>query len=354
MRFKPGVELARGFYADVVAPLVDTAHSACLIGEGSEVLGYDSPRSTDHEWGPRLQVFVATDAVAHVRSVIGNGLPPEYQGWPTAWFSLAQQRITHHIEIATLDEWLVAHLGVDPRSGLDYATWLGLPQQHLLQLTGGEVFHDDDGELSRVRTSLRWYPDDVWRWLVASQWHLIGNTEPLLGRTLEAGDQRGARLLVDRLCTLIMEMAFLQERRYRPYAKWFGTAFAELRAATSLGPLIDAASSEPPSARADSALSSALMALAQRHNESGISEPIAPVMADFDVNINSAVRPYPVLNTRDFIDATSRSIGDPALRALPLVGGIDQLTHADDAMINFTKWPRMLTQCYRTMLPARA
>lgn len=350
--FTPGLKLARDFYIDVVATLLHMPHTACLIGEGSEVLGYDSPRSTDHEWGPRVQAFVAPDNVDHARATISTGLPAEYQGYPTAWYSLAEQRVTHHIEITTLHDWLIAHLGIDPRPGLDHAAWLALPQQHLLQLTRGEVFRDDLGELTQLRASLRWYPTDVWRWLLASQWHLIGNTEPLLGRTLEAGDQRGARLIVARVCRLIMEMAFLQERRYRPYDKWFGTAFTELQCASSLGPLIDNALSEPPAARTDSPLSSALIVLAERHSTLGIAEPVTPAMGDFNVNINDAVRPYPVLNTRDLIAATTNAIGDPALRGLVPVGGIDQLTHTDDSMINFTSWPQSLAQHYRTMLGA--
>jgi hypothetical protein len=348
--FVPGLELARDFYRDVVSTLVKVPHSACLLGEGSEVLGYDSPRSTDHEWGPRLQLFVGADEVSPVLEIIANGLPAEYRGYPTAWFSLTEQRVAHHIEISTLHEWLMTHFGIDPRDGLDHADWLGLPQQHLLQLTRGGVFRDDDGELTKLRTYLRWYPRDVWLWLIASQWHLIANAQPLVGRTLEVSDCRGARLLTYRLGRLIMEMAFLQERRYQPYDKWFGTAFAELEAAATLGPLIDQALDEQPNAKSDSPLSTALIVLAERHNALGITEPVKPTVADFDVHINNAVRPYPVLNTQEFIDATIDAIADPALRNLVRVGGIDQLTHADDALINYTNWPCRLRKSYRALL----
>ncbi|GIO31294.1 hypothetical protein J2TS6_24350 [Paenibacillus albilobatus] len=30
------------------------------------------------------------------------------------------------------------------------------------------------------------------------------------------------------------------------------------------------------------------------------------------------------------------------------VGSIDQLTHADDALINFTGWPGRLQECYKS------
>jgi hypothetical protein len=100
--FTSGLALARGFYTDVVAPLIAVPHTACLIGEGSEVLGYDGPRSTDHEWGPRVQLFVAADQIDRVRTAVSKGLPAEYRGHPTSWYSLAAQRVTHHIEVGTL------------------------------------------------------------------------------------------------------------------------------------------------------------------------------------------------------------------------------------------------------------
>src|SRR5262245_58397335 len=59
-RFTPALELNREFFQEVVVPIVAPwAHSAALLGWGSDVLGLDSSRSTDHGWGPRLQVFVA-------------------------------------------------------------------------------------------------------------------------------------------------------------------------------------------------------------------------------------------------------------------------------------------------------
>src|SRR5690606_15704554 len=62
--FVPGRTLNRRFYWSVVRPLLDQAyphlaHSAALIGYGSDVLGVDTPMSTDHNWGPRFQLFLS-------------------------------------------------------------------------------------------------------------------------------------------------------------------------------------------------------------------------------------------------------------------------------------------------------
>jgi hypothetical protein len=70
--FVSGLELATLYYAEAVRPLLDEEfptlrHTAALIGPGSEVLGFDSARSTDHNWGPRLQLFLSdADDVAGV------------------------------------------------------------------------------------------------------------------------------------------------------------------------------------------------------------------------------------------------------------------------------------------------
>ncbi len=52
--FVSGVELSRRLYDDAVQPLLSRylpglTYSAALIGVGSEVLGFDTQRSTDHD-----------------------------------------------------------------------------------------------------------------------------------------------------------------------------------------------------------------------------------------------------------------------------------------------------------------
>ncbi len=61
--FVPGAELGRRFYAEVVRPLLDAEfpglpHAAAHLGEGSDVLGYDTAMSRDHDWGPTVTLFL--------------------------------------------------------------------------------------------------------------------------------------------------------------------------------------------------------------------------------------------------------------------------------------------------------
>src|ERR1700758_1149082 len=120
----PGLDLSRLYYTEIVRPLLDTefpglAHSAALIGWGSEVLGFDSPRSTDHNWGPRLQIFLADDAAeqaGRVSDMLADRLPAEFRGYPTA-FPVADagpRPSAHWVTVAGLRTWLTGALGFDP------------------------------------------------------------------------------------------------------------------------------------------------------------------------------------------------------------------------------------------------
>ena len=90
--FIQGLELSRRFFCEVVRPILcerypRLRYSAGLIGSGSEVLGYDDVVSSDHNWGPRLMLFLAKDERERVGAPISRRLrrelPHEFLGYPT-------------------------------------------------------------------------------------------------------------------------------------------------------------------------------------------------------------------------------------------------------------------------------
>src|SRR4029077_7989925 len=81
-------------FAEVVRPLLEAEfpgleYAAALIGAGSEVLGFDSERSTDHDWGPRLLVFLEDEEAERlgvaVDEMLGRRLPEVFGGYPVAF-----------------------------------------------------------------------------------------------------------------------------------------------------------------------------------------------------------------------------------------------------------------------------
>lgn len=63
-KFLPGIKLSELYFRKVVANIIksefkELKYSAGLLGPGPDVLGYDTARSMDHDWGPRLFLFLA-------------------------------------------------------------------------------------------------------------------------------------------------------------------------------------------------------------------------------------------------------------------------------------------------------
>jgi hypothetical protein len=356
--FLPGLELSRLFYAEQVRPLFDAefpglAHSAALIGWGSDVLGFDTSRSTDHNWGPRLQVFLADPApAAEISSMLTARLPERFRGYRTVFpaSGAGPATATHWVEVASLRDWLAGALGFDPRAGVRLADWLATPTQVLAEVTGGAVFHDGlaqgaGGGLGTARAALKWYPRDVWLHILACQWQRIDQEESFPGRCAEVGDDLGSALVAARLARDTVRLVLLMQRRYPPYSKWLGSAFTRTPAAAGLRPHLTAALSATSWPDREDGLCAAYEAAARLHNDLGLTEFVDPA-----VRPTFWDRPFRVLGAARFAAALRTAIADPGIRELPVTGAVDQFTDGTDA----TGDKRLLRAATATQLGAGA
>jgi hypothetical protein len=228
--------------------------------------------------------------------------------------------------VVGIGTFLTWHLGFDPRGGITTTDWLVTPQQSLLSVTAGAVYHDGLGELELVRHQLAWYPQEVWLWQLACQWRRIAQEEPFPGRAAEAGDQLGWRVLVARLARDLMRLCLLLERRYAPYSKWLGTAFARLDSAATVGPLLTTALAAPEWLAAQQPLVAASQQAAIRHNQLGLTTTLDPSPRPFHD------RPYLVIDADRFTGACLAAMTDRTLAALPPIGAIDQFVDSTDVL----------------------
>ena len=152
--------------------------------------------------------------------------------------------------------------------------WLATPYQRFAEVTAGAVFHDAPGELTRARAALRWYPHDVWLYLLSCQWRRIWQEEAFPGRCAEAGDELGSAVVSARLARDLMCLWLLMNRRYPPYSKWLGTAFARVPGSAGLGASLTAALSAAGWPDRERHLSQAYLIAAEAHNRLGLTEPL--------------------------------------------------------------------------------
>ena len=315
--FISGQELSRLFYVEAVRPILDAGfpgvrHSAALLGRGSEVLGFDDEMSTDHDWNPRVLLFLREDDHARVGEAIGDALshqlPPRFADQPTDY------------AILTLRGYVLEHLDFDLDGEIEARDWLTFPEQRLRMLTAGAVYHDDVG-LQAVRERLAYYPHDVWLYLLVAGWWRIHPEVNLVGRVGSVGDELGSALMCAGLVHELMRLCFLMERQYAPYSKWFGTAFFRLECGPSLAPLLQAVLRADTWSKRQDALAAAYQHVAALHDTLGITPP---VQIELQRMWN---RPFTVL-WGDFPGMLRAQIKDPAVVRIAdqyPTGGIDQV-----------------------------
>jgi len=344
-RFVPGLELSERYYREVVRPLLDRhfpglRYAAGLLGPGSEVLGFDTPRSADHEWGPRLLLFLPPGSpVAAPRIVeqLRHALPHSFLGYSTSFGPPDAEGtrvmlprdigpVDHKVTVTTVERFLDDRLGIATVERLEPVDWLLFTEQALLEVTAGAVFHDGIGTLTRSRETLASYPHDVWLYRLSAQWMRISQQEPFVGRTGEVDDELGSRVVAADVVRDVMRLAFLLERRYAPYSKWLGSAFARLELAPKLTPHLQKALAANTWEAREAALGSAYEIVAERQNALALTPPQPATLSPFHD------RPFQIIHGERFAAALHGAIRDERVRRLPYLGGIDQFADATDLL----------------------
>ena len=146
--FLRGLELSESFYHEAAKPILEThfphlQYSAALIGWSSEVLGYDDLTSTDHNWGPRFQLFLSKqDYVSDadlVSETLSEQLPLEFRGHPTnfgisvqgdqrAMEKIVTGPVAHKIDIDTVEGYFERYLAYVPYTEISAADWLSFSE----------------------------------------------------------------------------------------------------------------------------------------------------------------------------------------------------------------------------------
>ena len=363
-KFIPGLELSRLFYLEAVKPIFETSfpdlrYSATLIGGGSEVLGFDTEMSADHDWGTRLMIFLEEDDFIKYRELIDQTLrcklPYKFRGYSTN-FGLPDPNdngtrlledidvgtVSHRVEILTIRGFFLVYFNFDLRQPIEPADWLTFQEQKLRTITAGAIYYDAIG-LWETLAQFSYYPKDVWLYLLASGWNRIGQEEHLMGRAGIVGDEIGSAIIASRLVRDLMRLCFLMEKQYAPYPKWFGKAFSELKCADELSPVFKKVLSAETWREREKFLAQVYEYVAEMHNALEITEPLPAKVDKF------FSRPFLVIHVQgNFASAICKRITDPAVKRLTeqrLIGSVDQFSDSTDILAE-PNWRTILRKLY--------
>lgn len=341
--FIKGKKLSGLFYKELIGPLLkqhfpELKYSAGLIGSGSEVIDFDTARSTDHDWGPRILLFVTHQDVSRksqISSMFSKQLPFRFKGFSTHFEvsktdksnllkKIKTGNINHKIEIYTFESFFKKYLYFKINREITVEDWLVFPEHKLLTLTKGKIFHDDLG-LEKTINKFKYYPKDIWLYLLACQWMRISQEEHFMGRCGELDDEIGSRIIASRLVKDIMKMCFLMEKKYSPYIKWFGTAFDELKSSEKLKPILTKVLKSNSWKDREKYLTKAYEFIARKHNTLKITKPLKTATEYFHR------RPFLVINGERFAQEIRKKIRNPRIKSLKLnIGSVNQFSDSTD------------------------
>jgi hypothetical protein len=343
-----GLELSRAFFHEAVLPIVDrvapcVALTAGRFGPRSDALGFDDAISRDHGWGPCCTLlFEPGIETAPIDTALRAELPLQFRGYSTSFrdsnmVALDAPPVEHDVELTTPDHYLEHALGTHAIATA--RDWLALDEQKLLEVTSGELFRDDL-DYAAVRRRLAQYPDDVRLHLVAVEWTRILEEQAFPGRAASRGDELGAAIVTSRLAESVMRLGFYLERRYAPYAKWFGTAFRRLPCAQRLHEPLARLLVAPGLDERESAWASVLRALLEVHELHGMLTPGRYAPADvYRGRRGIGIPAFGAASIHELVQEIRAHITDPDVLALPpRLGSINQVLAIRDLEDGARRW----------------
>ena len=244
------IDVSRDFFNEVVKPILEkefpaeTAQTAFgVFGYGSEVLRMDDTYSTDHHWGIRInaltpeEIFKARHEA--IQETVSARLPATWRG-----HSLREGLSGGRgLSLTSLDAYLTRTIGIDhpPQT---YAEWLNIPEEDIIHVVEGEVWHDPSGRFTAIRETLKkYYPEPV-RLRRIAHWcrYYSGMGAYAFKRALLRNNEYYANVTFTRAIRLGVQLAFLLDKQYFPYDKWTFAYFQRLpRMAARLGHRVDEA-----------------------------------------------------------------------------------------------------------------
>jgi hypothetical protein len=244
------IDISHDFFEEIVKPILleqfpkETAVTAFgVFGYGSEALRLDDELSRDHHWGLRIDALMPEEVFENRRRVImeelSANLPEGYRGQSLREAHLAGAGLAPD----NLSAFLRRTIGID-HAPSTYEEWLRIPEEDIIHVINGEVWHDPLGEFSAVREALNeYYPEPV-RLRRIAHWcrYFSGMGTYALRRAILRNNEFYATTRFSNAIRLGIQLAFLLDKQYFPYDKWLIAYFERLpRLADPLLPLVEEA-----------------------------------------------------------------------------------------------------------------
>ncbi|WP_434777960.1 tetratricopeptide repeat protein [Neisseria sp. Ec49-e6-T10] len=231
-----GMQLCQNYFEKLCFPVLSQAFpeqinkmAIGLVGEGSECYGFDDELSQDHDFGPRVMVWLTQEdynqfgqKLQHILNCLPKSFDHANEIRASSWGSTQKQ-------VFSIEEFYAKFTGLYhlPES---IAEWEAIPEHHLSVATNGKVFFDPLGQFTHYRNSLlSFYPEDVRLKKMAARCMKIAQAGQYnFARSLKREEYVAASFAGAEFMDAGISMIFLLNRRYQPFYKWMHRALKDL------------------------------------------------------------------------------------------------------------------------------
>ena len=232
-----GLELSKKYYEEYGKPMLEADFkdiipfiAVGLVGSGSDCYGYDDEISHDHDFEPGFCIFLPNESIIDEKTAFNlerayNKLPRELCGYKR---SLVKPVGGSRNGVCRTSDFYNKKIG-SPDARLTTQQWLHIPDFALAEAVNGEVFEDNLGEFTKIRSTLKNMPDDVLLKKLAGNLLIAAQSGQYnYPRILKRDETASSQLALFEFCNSAAKCVFLLNGKYMPYYKWQFKALRDL------------------------------------------------------------------------------------------------------------------------------
>lgn len=241
-----GMEICKKFYEEYGRQMIhekfpeyENQMAVGLVGEGSEVFGYDDKFSRDHDFGPGFCIWLPKE----LYKAMGDKVQEEYDKLPNTFMGI--QRTTTEMGKGRVGVWRMGDFFEEytgHRTAPELAAeWVEIDDYKLATVTNGEIWRDDLGEFTKRRQGFLAQPPEAYRVKLArmiSSMAQMGQAN--YARSMARKDYVTAQICISKYMEDTLHCIFLLNDAYAPYYKWLLTGSKSLEILPEVGDMLRA------------------------------------------------------------------------------------------------------------------
>lgn len=222
-----GLELSRAYAHECGIPMLMDRFpeymdkiAVGLVGEGSECFGYDDALSTDHDFGPGFCIWIPEEIYREAGQRIASAydmLPQSYRGYER----IQTPQGTGRVGVVSVEKFYSRYIGMD-NAPCDNMQWLRIPETFLATATNGQVFLDNLGRFSEIRSVLKgFYPADVKKKKLAARLAIMAQAGQYnYSRSQKRGSLEASYMACGEFVRAALSAIYIINDSYMPFYKW--------------------------------------------------------------------------------------------------------------------------------------